>query len=145
MRFNKQKHKREVLKANFWLVVNQFTETTTGKVLITIIIMALLMVASGKQEKMEVWFNKYSTGFIGVIEHKSDRTLIQDYDTIEEIEKQAKRFTKQKGQKKMKKIFGGFEYKEDLAENVRKWLESKLPDYVGNGEGVIVEIIRNEE
>jgi hypothetical protein len=34
----------------------------------------------------EIWFNKMSTGYIGVIETRlGNRTLIQDYYTIEQI------------------------------------------------------------
>lgn len=41
---------------------------------------------------MDVWFNNTSTGYIGVIEYKGDRTLVHDTDTIADIQKHVKWF-----------------------------------------------------
>lgn len=40
----------------------------------------------------------------------------------------------------MKKVFTG-EYKEDIAKQVEEYLKKNLPEFTGNGEAVIVEII----
>ena len=37
-----------------------------------------------------VWFNNFSTGWIGTVEWDGDRILIHDTDTIETIEKALK-------------------------------------------------------
>lgn len=37
-------------------------------------------------KKFRCWFNKYSTGWIGVAELGGDRILIHDSDTLAEIE-----------------------------------------------------------
>ncbi len=44
----------------------------------------------------------------------------------------------------MKKVFER-QYASDLTEDIKEWLLEKLPPYTGNGEFVIVEIIKPEE
>lgn len=37
-------------------------------------------------KKLTIWFDRWSTGVIGVIDNGNDRTLIHDDDTIATIE-----------------------------------------------------------
>lgn len=46
MQFNKKQHQKKVLKANLCLLVEQVQNTTTGKVLLTILFIAFLMLIS---------------------------------------------------------------------------------------------------
>jgi hypothetical protein len=43
-------------------------------------------------KKLDTWFNRTSTGYIGVVEYGGDRILIQDYETIEQIQKNINKF-----------------------------------------------------